>query len=219
MIDFTGIEFEYRKSRKIAFSPDFHRNRNRILVQLTELVWILPGNRAERGTNSSVASLPCLALKPAVQPEPQHAALLTTVFCAIFRFSQPASLLSFTLSHYQKTKSTCPKSSIGNISLSSPLMMPLPTRYVVGSVSDTNSPKLSTGLLLYNVDSQEVLVVPAVIFVLSLVWMQLVKGQGDEELKKEQTERKINFEQAYQVSNSSARRVSNHTSAMLRMRL
>ena len=61
--------------------------------------------------------------------------------------------------------------------------------------------------------------VPAVIFVLSLVWMQLVKGQGDEELKKEQTERKINFEQAYQVSNSSARRVSNHTSAMLRMRL
>merc|ERR1712183_1102882 len=45
---------------------------------------------------------------------------------------------------------------------------------------------------------KEVLVVPAVIFVLSLVWMQLVKGQGEEEVKKEQTERKINFEQAYQ---------------------
>ena len=149
MIDFTGIEFEYKKSKKIVFSPDCHRNRNRILVQLTELVWILPGNRAERGTNSSVASLPCLALKPAVQPEPQHAALLTTVFCAIFRFSQPASLLSFTLSHYQKTKSTCQKSSIGNISLSSPLMMPLPTRYVVGSVSDTNAPKTLHWILDY----------------------------------------------------------------------
>merc|ERR1711936_714097 len=45
---------------------------------------------------------------------------------------------------------------------------------------------------------KEVLVVPALIFVLSLVWMQLVKGQGEEEVKKEQTERKINFEQAYQ---------------------
>merc|ERR1711988_505381 len=45
---------------------------------------------------------------------------------------------------------------------------------------------------------KEVLVVPAVIFVLSMVWMQLVKGQGEEEVKKEETERKINFEQAYQ---------------------
>merc|ERR1711953_88555 len=43
-----------------------------------------------------------------------------------------------------------------------------------------------------------VLVVPAVIFVLSMVWMQLVKGHGEEEVRKEQTERKINFEQAYQ---------------------
>ena len=41
--------------------------------------------------------------------------------------------------------------------------------------------------------------VPAVIFVLSLVWMQLVKGHGEEEVKKGETERKINFEQAYQV--------------------
>merc|ERR1712156_334081 len=45
---------------------------------------------------------------------------------------------------------------------------------------------------------QEVLVVPAVIFVLSLVWMQLVKGHGEEEVKKDETERKINFQQAYQ---------------------
>merc|ERR1712156_21534 len=45
---------------------------------------------------------------------------------------------------------------------------------------------------------KEVLVVPAVIFVLSMVWMQLVKGHGEEEVRKEQTERKINFEQAYQ---------------------
>ena len=44
------------------------------------------------------------------------------------------------------------------------------------------------------------LVVPALIFVLSVVWMQLVKGQGEEEIKKDQTERNINFEQAYQVS-------------------
>merc|ERR1712228_726245 len=45
---------------------------------------------------------------------------------------------------------------------------------------------------------KEVLVVPALIFVLSVVWMQLVKGQGEEEVKKDQTGRKINFEQAYQ---------------------
>merc|ERR1711994_9607 len=45
---------------------------------------------------------------------------------------------------------------------------------------------------------KEVLVVPALIFVLSMVWMQLVKGHGEEEVKKEETERKINFEQAYQ---------------------
>merc|ERR1712025_1271527 len=45
---------------------------------------------------------------------------------------------------------------------------------------------------------KEVLVVPAVIFVLSLVWMQLVKVHGEEEVKKDETERKINFEQAYQ---------------------
>ena len=43
--------------------------------------------------------------------------------------------------------------------------------------------------------------VPALIFVLSMVWMQLVKGHGEEEVKKDQTERKINFEQAYQVRN------------------
>ena len=41
--------------------------------------------------------------------------------------------------------------------------------------------------------------VPAVIFVLSIVWMQLVKGRTDEECQKEQTKRDINFEQAYQV--------------------
>ena len=57
----------------------------------------------------------------------------------------------------------------------------------------------------YNIDCQEVLVVPAVIFVLSMVWMQLVKGQGEEEVKKDQTERKINFEQAYQVVNNVGR--------------
>merc|ERR1712050_410286 len=45
---------------------------------------------------------------------------------------------------------------------------------------------------------KEVLVVPALIFVRSVVWMQLVKGQGEEEIKKDQTERNINFEQAYQ---------------------
>ena len=49
------------------------------------------------------------------------------------------------------------------------------------------------------------MVVPAVIFVLSMVWMQLVKGQGEEEVKKDQTERKINFEQAYQVVNNVGR--------------
>ena len=53
--------------------------------------------------------------------------------------------------------------------------------------------------MLICISLQEVLVVPAVIFVLSLVWMQLVKGHGEEEVKKGETERKINFEQAYQV--------------------
>ena len=46
---------------------------------------------------------------------------------------------------------------------------------------------------------QEVLVMPAVIFVLAVVWMQLVKGSNAEESQKEPTQRDINFEQAYQV--------------------
>merc|ERR1711978_436440 len=44
---------------------------------------------------------------------------------------------------------------------------------------------------------KEALVVPAVIFILSVVWMQLVKGKTSEESQKEQTKRDINFEQAY----------------------
>ena len=40
---------------------------------------------------------------------------------------------------------------------------------------------------------------PAVIFVLAFVWMQLVKGKTSEESQKEPTSRDINFEQAYQV--------------------
>ena len=44
--------------------------------------------------------------------------------------------------------------------------------------------------------------VPALIFVLSIVWMQLVKGRTDEECQKEQTKRDINFEQAYQVGSN-----------------
>ena len=40
---------------------------------------------------------------------------------------------------------------------------------------------------------------PAVIFVLAVVWMQLVKGSNAEESQKEPTQRDINFEQAYQV--------------------
>ena len=46
---------------------------------------------------------------------------------------------------------------------------------------------------------KEALVVPAVIFILSVVWMQLVKGKTSEESQKEQTKRDINFEQAYMV--------------------
>merc|ERR1712098_707718 len=45
---------------------------------------------------------------------------------------------------------------------------------------------------------KEVLVMPAVIFVLAVVWMQLVKGTTSEESQKEPTSREINFEQAYQ---------------------
>ena len=43
-------------------------------------------------------------------------------------FSSQSSLLSFRLPENQKTKSICPRSSTGNISLSSLLMMPWPTR-------------------------------------------------------------------------------------------
>merc|ERR1712029_1105062 len=46
---------------------------------------------------------------------------------------------------------------------------------------------------------KEVLVMPAVIFVLAVVWMQLVKGSNAEESQKEPTQRDISFEQAYQV--------------------
>ena len=42
--------------------------------------------------------------------------------------------------------------------------------------------------------------IPALIFVLSVVWMQLVKGKTTEESEKEETKRDINFEQAYLVS-------------------
>merc|ERR1711983_120937 len=44
---------------------------------------------------------------------------------------------------------------------------------------------------------KEAMVIPALIFVLSVVWMQLVKGKTSEESQKEQTMRDINFEQAY----------------------
>merc|ERR1712227_624283 len=44
---------------------------------------------------------------------------------------------------------------------------------------------------------KEAMVIPALIFVLSVVWMQLVKGKTTEESQKEQTKRDINFEQAY----------------------
>eukprot|EP00088_Acartia_fossae_P050098 TRINITY_DN5590_c0_g1_i1.p1 TRINITY_DN5590_c0_g1~~TRINITY_DN5590_c0_g1_i1.p1 ORF type:complete len:103 (-),score=37.75 TRINITY_DN5590_c0_g1_i1:130-438(-) len=45
---------------------------------------------------------------------------------------------------------------------------------------------------------KEVMVMPALIFVLAMVWMQLVKGKTSEESQKEPTKRDINFEQAYQ---------------------
>merc|ERR1712227_425921 len=44
---------------------------------------------------------------------------------------------------------------------------------------------------------KEAMVIPALIFILSVVWMQLVKGKTTEESQKEQTKRDINFEQAY----------------------
>merc|ERR1712032_353323 len=43
---------------------------------------------------------------------------------------------------------------------------------------------------------KEALVIPALIFVLSVVWMQLVKGKTTEESEKEETKRDINFEAA-----------------------
>merc|ERR1711971_1439081 len=44
---------------------------------------------------------------------------------------------------------------------------------------------------------KEALVIPALIFVLSVVWMQLVKGKTTEESEKEETKRDIHYEQAY----------------------
>eukprot|EP00092_Neocalanus_flemingeri_P022095 GFUD01023966.1.p1 GENE.GFUD01023966.1~~GFUD01023966.1.p1 ORF type:complete len:110 (-),score=49.07 GFUD01023966.1:133-462(-) len=45
---------------------------------------------------------------------------------------------------------------------------------------------------------KEVLVIPALIFVLAVVWMQLVKGETNSEEGADQTKKDINFEQAYQ---------------------
>jgi len=45
---------------------------------------------------------------------------------------------------------------------------------------------------------KEVLVVPALIFVLAMVWMQLVKGETKSEEGVDQTKKDLNFEQAYQ---------------------
>eukprot|EP00090_Calanus_glacialis_P045333 TRINITY_DN834_c0_g1_i1.p2 TRINITY_DN834_c0_g1~~TRINITY_DN834_c0_g1_i1.p2 ORF type:complete len:106 (-),score=52.75 TRINITY_DN834_c0_g1_i1:50-367(-) len=45
---------------------------------------------------------------------------------------------------------------------------------------------------------KEVLVIPALIFVLAMVWMQLVKGETKSEEGVEETKKDLNFEQAYQ---------------------
>merc|ERR1711913_238343 len=44
---------------------------------------------------------------------------------------------------------------------------------------------------------KEALFIPALIFVLSVVWMRLVESKTTEESQKEETKRDINFEQAY----------------------
>ena len=41
--------------------------------------------------------------------------------------------------------------------------------------------------------------IPALIFVLAMVWMQLVKGETKSEEGVEETKKDLNFEQAYQV--------------------
>jgi len=45
---------------------------------------------------------------------------------------------------------------------------------------------------------KEVLVIPALIFVLSVVWMQLVKGETKSEEGADKSTKDLNFEQAYQ---------------------
>merc|ERR1712218_512487 len=81
------------------------------------------------------------------------------VFCAIFRFSQPSpDYLAF-----------------GS----------LKTRRQVNMSKIFNWEYFSFVTLDDAVAYKEVLVVPAVIFVLSMVWMQLVKGQGEEEVMNE----------------------------------
>jgi hypothetical protein len=42
-------------------------------------------------------------------------------------------------------------------------------------------------------------VIPALIFVLAMVWMQLVKGETKSEEGVDETKKDLNFEQAYQV--------------------
>ena len=41
--------------------------------------------------------------------------------------------------------------------------------------------------------------IPALIFVLAMVWMQLVKGETKSEEGVDETKKDLNFEQAYQV--------------------
>eukprot|EP00091_Calanus_sinicus_P015488 TRINITY_DN337_c0_g1_i13.p1 TRINITY_DN337_c0_g1~~TRINITY_DN337_c0_g1_i13.p1 ORF type:complete len:106 (-),score=52.04 TRINITY_DN337_c0_g1_i13:41-358(-) len=45
---------------------------------------------------------------------------------------------------------------------------------------------------------KEVLVIPGLILVLAMVWMQLVKGETKSEEGVEKTKKDLNFEQAYQ---------------------
>merc|ERR1711953_903279 len=108
-------------------------------------------------------------------PQQSRALQHTQYYCDLRNFqifSSQSSLLSFRLPENQKTKSAMSK--IFNWEYFSFVTLDDAVAY------------------------KEVLVVPALIFVLSMVWMQLVKGHGEEEVKKDQTERKINFEQAYQ---------------------
>ena len=125
----------WKSVKTLCPCPGTASDRNSRPVQPAEiLILIQSSSRAERGLLlCCVAWLPNQLCRPerATTPQQSRALQHTQYYCDLRNFqifSSQSSLLSFRLPENQKTKSICPRSLTGNISLSSLLMMPWPTR-------------------------------------------------------------------------------------------